>query len=184
DAVNQLVKSSDAVISTHGRLHVIVGAFTNHDSTETTYGGCRRSSRWHPLRFKRIGITGEMEQVDTLNMNAALITSLAIKKTGFLSEYFIHSGADFEYGLKIRKAGGTIWQTPNAIGFCERNSMIGRSLESGISKKERFIRLLSDKEKPARVRARYYKEYGGILWPLLWVAPYLKILVTRQRKKK
>jgi GT2 family glycosyltransferase len=102
--------------------HVIVGSFLSMDGSTTTYGGRRRSSRWHPLKFAGIiEPDGTLQEADTLNMNGALISRSALSEVGFLSEYFVHGAADFEYGLKLRKAGGKVIVAGQHIGRCDLN---------------------------------------------------------------
>lgn len=174
DALAHLIEISSFVSKYEGLLHVIIGAFTDQSSQNTTYGGLINNCWWHPLRFKRVDPTGNPQKVDTLNMNAALITYKALDQVGFLANYFQHSGADYEYGLRLRKAGGTIWLSSNSIGWCDRNSIQGTMYESNISLRERLYRLFSLKGHPLYQSLRYYKDHGGVFWLILWLGLYLR----------
>lgn len=159
------------------RFHIIVGAFESFNSkSNITYGGRVRKNSWHPLFTKILTPNKEFQKVDTLNMNGALIHISLLKKVGFLSDAFIHSQADFEYGLKVKKSGGDIFLCPGIIGKCEANSKSGTSLEKGLPLLKRYARLLSNKEQPISQSIFLYREHGGIGWPILIILPFLKIL--------
>lgn len=176
-AVRELIAASEDVACTYGPAHAIAGAFTDTAGREITYGAFTVCSKLHPLRLGSVPPTGEPRQVDTLNMNCALIRREALDQAGFLAPYFRHGGADIEFGIRLRKAGGTVWLAPNPIGRCERNCATGTAWEAGISRWERLRRFCSVKGQPPFQRLRYFRAHGGVLWPLLWLAPYMRILL-------
>lgn len=175
EAIARLIETSLQYSKDGGAsAHVVVGAFSNSDGSMTSYGGLLRASCWHPLRFRRVEPPDEdYITVDTMNMNGCLISKEALNKVGFLSEYFEHCSADYEYGLKLHKARGSVILASGYIGTCERNDPEGMSLQKGISFLESYRRLLSIKEQPLGQRFKYYSNYGGRLWPLLWLMPYI-----------
>lgn len=178
EALRQLIQVSHEVEAEHGPLHVVTGAFNDFEGKTITYGGFRRASRWHPLRFKHVAPTGIKQRVDTLNMNCSLIRVEVLCKIGFLAEYFQHTGADMEFGLRLRKAGGGIWLAPQPVGRCSRNGIMGTSKEEEISNFETWRRLVSKKEQPPLQRALYYKAHGGWYWPILWSGPYIRFIIN------
>lgn len=157
--------------------HIIVGAFKSAATEMTTYSGMIRSSWWHPLRFVRAEPpnTGYLE-VDTLNMNCCLITSETLRKFGFLSEYFVHGGADFEYGIKVKSGGGKILLTSGHIGYCERNDCKDNFITESCSLFDCYKKLLSIKHQPFYQRFYYFKDHGGIFWFVLFLAPYISLI--------
>jgi GT2 family glycosyltransferase len=183
-ALKTLIEDHDLLARKGTQEIVITGNFMNGAKNRVTYGGWIRSSRWHPLRMSLQSPdlkTGKPTVVVTLNMNLALISRKAIDKYGFLADYFIHRGADFEYGLRVTKAGGVVASSSKVVGICERNSAIGTSSEPLLGRRTRLERLLSPKEEPLLQRFHFYRYHGGTIWPLLWLAPYLKVCFGRQR---
>ena len=155
---------------------VVAGSFLSLDGRRTTYGGRRRSSRRHPLKFAEIvEPDGTVQEADTLNMNGALISKSALDSVGFLSNYFVHSGADFEYGLKLRKAGGRVLVAPRYIGRCDMNPASEQLPENEASLRDGLRKLFDSKREPFRQRLAYYRRHGGALWPAWWLAPYVTI---------
>lgn len=179
NALDELLKVGLRSEAAGDQLYLVSAAFLNSTGEQCSYGGFRHASKWHPFRFVRVEPNGCDQEVDAVNMNLTLIPRRTIDKIGFLAPYFLHAGADIEYGFRLRNEGGVLWLSPNALGRCDRNSTTGTSKEPGIHPKERWRRLLSVKEQPPGQRARYYREYGGLLWPLLWVMPYVNVLGRR-----
>jgi GT2 family glycosyltransferase len=164
--------------------HIVVGSFLNEDGSSTVYGGRRRSSRWHPLKFAEIvEPDGTVQPADTLNMNGALISRWALDTAGFLSEYFVHSGADFEYGLKLHKAGGKIVVAGKHIGYCDLNPDSTLLPEHSEQLGDSLKMLFDQKREPFGQRWNYYRRHGGWLWPLHWVAPYVTIWFRHLHKR-
>ena len=177
-AIKELLETRGPLQNTDNGPHVIVGSFKSSDGKVTTYGGRLRSSWWHPLKFALIvEPNGAIQKADTLNMNGALISAAALPTVGFLSDYFIHSGADFEYGLKLTKAGGAIYVAGQHIGICDLNDAMKPPEELSLTLKQR-MRLLADiKREPFNQRFQYYRRHGGFLWPLLWISPYITVWI-------
>jgi GT2 family glycosyltransferase len=172
NAVRELLETDRYAQALHGPLVVVSGAFTNLNGSEITYGGYRQTSRLHRLRFSMVAPKGTPCQIDTLNMNCALISAKALHEVGFLADYFRHAGADNEFGLRLRKAGGTVWLTPSAIGTCDRNP----AEYDRLSAREQYRYIMGVKGDPPYIRARIFRDHDGLLWPAFWAAPYLRIL--------
>lgn len=154
--------------------HIISGSFLDSTGRFMTYGGVKRSSAWHPLRFALVKpYSKHYRFVDTVNMNGCLISREAVDCVGFLSEYFIHSGADYEYGLKLRSCGGVAVISPGFVGLCDANPIIN---VNKLSYLERLRYLFGPKGQPLRQRLIYYYKHGGIFWFFWFVLPYLRLL--------
>jgi len=175
DTLERLLSEAASLVAEGVDAFAMAGAFKNSDTGELTYGGVVREYWWHPLRFKKIPPLDSVQECDTLNMNLTLISRGAMNLVGFLSPEFVHKTADYDFGLRLAKAGGKILLAPGYVGSCNTNPAIGSVNESGISLAERWRRLNGVKGQPARIRAVYCRRHGGILWPLYWVMPYLRI---------
>lgn len=182
-ALTTLIEDHDLLTRKGTREIVITGNFMNSAKNRVTYGGWVRSSKWHPLRMSLLSPDfkpGKPTVVVTLNMNFALISRKALDKYGFLADYFVHRGADFEYGLRVTKSGGVVASSSKVVGICERNSKIGTSSEPLLGRRARLQRMLSPKEEPLLQRFYFYRCHGGTIWPLLWLAPYLRAFLGRR----
>lgn len=187
DSINKLIKSSIEYKNKGVLIHAVVGSFKNKETQITTYGGLVRSSHWHPLRFKRIDPDeASNKEVDVLNMNGCLIPIETLKKIGFLSDYFVHNGADFEFGLKVKKNNGINILCPTYIGHCERNPLMDEFTIDRSSLLNSYKKLLSIKNEPLLQRHSFYKEHAGMAWFILFIIPYLtlpiKYLLAKMNK--
>jgi GT2 family glycosyltransferase len=178
NALGELIDTYHFARKMSGGLVVVSGAFRNRMSHEISYGGYVHSSLWHRLRFRMVEPTGSPRQIDTLNMNCALISSEALEHVGFLAEYFRHGGADMEFGLRLRKAGGTVWLTKKSVGLCDRNESDLPDTGEKLSLSENFKLVTSVKGEPVTVRFKYYRDHGGFLWPVLFLGLYVRIFLN------
>lgn len=177
DAILKLIETSLTYTAMGGiKEHIIVGAFCSMKHGRTTYSGVRRTSSWHPLRFEKVDPQDKNYiAVDTLNMNAALISNHVLNKIGFLSDYFVHNSADYDYGLKLIKSGGAILLCPGYLGFCETNDDGENYINDSTSLISCYKNLLSIKNEPIKQRMLYYAKHAGFFWPLLWLMPYFTL---------
>lgn len=137
-----------------------------------TYGGLRRASKLNYLSFEHTE-TPVLTTCDTLNMNIAVIKKCVINECGFLSDYFDHGGADYEFGLKVRAKGFQIIQYNAFVGVCNRNSEKDEIL---LSNNYVLKTMLSKKYFPFIVRYKYYKNHGGPLWFIFLFTPYVRAI--------
>lgn len=187
DAVRMLLDVSRHAQRTNGPITVVSGAFTDNTETRITYGGYRRRPGWHPLRFDEARPNGAPMMIDTLNMNCALIGRETLATVGFLADHFHHCGADVDFGLRVRKAGGSVWLTPSPIGTCQDRPNPLKPNESRPTFVELWRIMTGPKGQSLAERARFCRDHGGPLWPLLWLAPFIKAMGTslvRPRDKR
>jgi GT2 family glycosyltransferase len=183
DAIENAITDYNEIIKSNDDIDIdfaLVGSTNYFNNPElVSYGGQKRSSFWHPLKFKIIQPTSEIQEAITLNMNFAIIPIKTIDKFGFLESYFLHGGADFEFGLRLIKNRGKVFIMRGFVGSCDRNPE--RLYSSNI--KERFKEFHHPKNQPFSQRIKYFKTYGGLLWPFLFVLPYVKLIFGLHRQK-
>jgi GT2 family glycosyltransferase len=158
---------------------LVAGAFLDQRDAELSYGGYVRNSKFNPLRFKRVAPRDDRPcRVDTINMNGCLIQSKLLKKIGFLEEYFVHGGADLEFGLRAEREGGECYQSSKFIGVCPRNP----KTYFGVGLLNRWEKATSVKGQPLFQRYRFYKEYGGSFWLFYFIRYYFKVVLPGSGK--
>lgn len=173
-AIATLVSAARTLEAQGCDAYAVAGALKDPDTGATAYGGVVRDRWWYPLSFAAVVPSGEVRDCDTLNMNLALVSRAALSRTGFLSPEFTHRKADFDFGLRLRQAGGRVVVAPGPVGECGRNPAAGTSDEGDIPLAERWRRVTSVKEHPFSERTVYCRRHAGPLWPLVWPAPYLR----------
>lgn len=173
-AITTLLESAHQLEAAGCAAYVVSGAFMNPETGDVAYGGAVRNSWWHPLRFATVPPKDVVQECDTVNMNFSLISRAALGKIGFLASDFTHGMADYDFGLRLRRAGGRIVLAPGYVGECHVNPVTSKSLQSGLQFRERWRRLTGVKEQPLAERAAYFRRHGGWLWPLFFSLPYLR----------
>jgi GT2 family glycosyltransferase len=169
-AIEDLLAASRLLREAGRDAHAIAGALVDPRSKQTSYGGQVRASAWHSLLFRVLEPTGQIENCDTLNMNCVLISREALSRVGFLDNAFAHHRADFDFGLRLKAAGGDVVLAPSYVGEDSRNPPV-----FGMSIMERWRKLISPKGEPFRERLTFCRRHGGWFWFLFWISPYLTV---------
>ena len=187
DDIGLLPGALRCLLDTSGELaaagisnHAVVGALSSKLSGEPTYGGWRSRSKLNPLRLSLVCPNGRPQQVDTLNMNFALLRREAVDAVSLFPPHFSHCAADFDFGFQLNKAGGSVWLVGQSLGTCERNSYEGTHLDRTLSPLSRLMYSLGPKGEPPWQRLRYVYDHGGVLWPLTFFSPYVTALFGRK----
>jgi GT2 family glycosyltransferase len=175
-ALAALLAAANYVEAQQCTAYAMCGALRESHADKIAYGAVVRGSRWHPLRFRKLPPTECIQECHTMNMNFALISRAAIERVGFLAADFAHAKADYDFGLRLRARGGRVFLAPHYLGECDTNPISKRSSAANLSFAERWRRLTSIKEQPLRERAIYYRKHAGLLWPVWWALPYVRVL--------
>jgi GT2 family glycosyltransferase len=167
-ATDALHRMTDAARARWDEPMVIVGSCLEEaDGTTTSYGGHRRSSRWHPMRFDPVEPDPvELRTADTLNGNVVLVTRAARATLGLLDPGFEHAMADTDYGLRATAAGVPVLVAPGHVGVCA----------AGVRPRLRATTILDRRALPPRSYARLVRRHGRSTWFLFFIAPYVRAL--------
>lgn len=160
-----------------GKPGIVVGS-THDDSGQTSYGGERQRSRLRPLTLALIDPQDTVQQCDTFNGNCVLISRQAARVLGNLDAGFVHAMGDTDYGLRARKAGIPMWVMPGYAGRCVNDSTMGGFDDAALPLMLRLNRMLSPKGLPWRPWRVVCRRHTGLLWPLYWSWPYLKLVAS------
>lgn len=176
----KLLATYDTVTEQTSPLNIIVGAVKDPTSGEMTYSGFVRSSRWHPLKFKKLLPDPEQPlECETINGNCVLIPNGIVQKIGNLDPVYIQQAGDMDYGFKARKMGARIWIGPGYVGECEPNRRRLRFGNPDLTLRERLKLVNTPHGLPFRVYFHFARQHGGWAWPVFAVSPYLKALMPK-----
>jgi len=157
-----------------GRPNRIVVGKLLDDQGNPTYGGLveRRRGR---LSTSPAPVSSEPLVVDTVNGNVVLVGRDVVSAIGPVrGDLFPHAFGDLDYGFTARKAGFEVLQAPGTVGRCSRNPpSTSRSLPT---LGQRWRAVTSTKEIPPRMWWRACRRHGGLLAPVHFALPYLKLL--------
>ena len=156
----------------HGHDTVIVAGSTRHpDTGELTYGGVVRPHRWRPMRTELVEPGDTPRPCDTMNGNATLISRAVVRRVGNIDPAFVQQMGDFDYGLRARAAGCSVWIAPGTVGTCASHPK-RRPGEQALG--DELRQLWSIKELTPRSWAIFCRRWAGRLWPLYWLSPYVR----------
>lgn len=182
--LRQMLDTHALAMHDSGKAGIVVGS-THDEIGQTSYGGERQRSRLRPLTLAMIEPQEAVQQCDTFNGNCVLISRQAADVLGNLDPGFVHAMGDTDYGLRARKAGIPMWVMPGYAGRCVNDgSVAGGFGDNSLPFTVRFKKILSPKGLPWRPWKLLCKRHAGVLWPLYWSWPYLKIVATSCRFKR
>lgn len=178
NAVAHLLATYNSIVQKFGNKAIVVGSTRDPGTGQHTYGGAVRCSRHHPLKFRLVEPGDEPRACDTMNGNFVLIPRAVVSEVHNIRADFRHAIGDFDYGLRAREQGCTIWIAPGYIGTCRRNSPRGTFLDKTLSLRTRWQKMLSIKGLPMKDYCAFARQHGGPFWPIFWLLPYLRLVLT------
>lgn len=183
DALKTLLATSWK-LRDRGEVNAIVTASTQDPHTqELTYGGMTQISPWHPPFKARKVIPGEQaKSCDMMCGNFVLFPREVVQLVGNLDPALTHYAGDWDYGLRAKQKGCTVWVAPGYQGTCPRNPKpepgASPKLQEGLAKmaNPKGLDLQTVTLQPIDEWKLLMKRHGGFLWPLYWLLPYRKLV--------
>ncbi len=161
-----------------GKSGIVVGS-TCDDNGMVTYGGLYRSHPKKPLKFDLVQPSSTPLPCESNNGNCLLISAEAAHQLGNLDAAYVHGMGDMDYGLRANRAGIPLWVMPGFVGECGNDHpREGSYLDTSLPFAVRWKKALSPKELNPHAWGVFCRRHAGILWPLHWAWPYVKIVFT------
>ncbi len=182
DALARLLADYQQLLAAGHQVGALVGTMAAAQPSVATeqlvasYGGRRSLSPWFPLQFGPVlQPQSAPQRCDFINGNLCLIPAAAVEAIGILSERYTHSMADYDYGLRLARAGFSLWLASAFHGFCPLHD----PALSVLNKKRPFFARLRSLQRPnvwapAAEWAYFVRCHGGPFWPLLWLKVKLR----------
>lgn len=184
DALSRLLLTYGMLTERRKAPAIIVGSTRDPTDGSLTYGGAWRPDPARPLRFERVQPGDEPKPAETMNGNCVLIPREIAHRVGNVDPAFRHKMGDFDYGFRTRDAGYSIWVAPGTIGTCATHPTRDPTKASVL---DELRRIYSVKELPPQAWATFARRYGGSVWPVYFLSPYLRrsaqILAERLRSR-
>ncbi len=156
---------------------VVVGTTCDHDGN-LTYGGIRYHK--HGIKYDLVDVTDEDLTCDSFNCNLVLLPAAVFEEMGNFDEHFTHAMGDFDYGLRIKRAGHPIESTRRYVGICERKPLKKTWADTNLSRRERFRLKESPKGLPFKEWFYFLRKNFGLGTALVRsLTPYGKILAGK-----
>ncbi|MEG3936819.1 glycosyltransferase family 2 protein [Microcoleus sp. S36b_A3] len=171
-------------LSEKGETKAIIGGSTCDPETgQTTYGGVVRNNPLHPFRYGILEPTEDPQMCDTMHGNCVLIPRSVVQIVGNLDPAFVHYIGDWDYGLRARQKGCTVWIAPGYLGTCSLNpqvtKMAAENLSEGLDKmsKPKGLSFKDATLQPAQEWKVFAQRHGGLLWQIYWLLPYRRLVL-------
>ena len=178
DALNLLFDTASSKGDEGGSPCIVVAATRDPKTGSHSYGGYNVVSRINPIKLRLMPESTVAQQCDTFCGNCVLIPREIVNSIGNIDPTYRHRWGDVDYGFRAKQAGYTSWVAPGLIAECEANPNEDRWKYPGRSLKERFIEINSLKGLGGKDWWVFVRRFGGVLWPLVFIKPYLSILYT------
>jgi GT2 family glycosyltransferase len=161
---------------------IAVGSIRDPEDTRTTYGGLRPASRLNRLKLRVVQATGVAPMsVPTFNANAVLLTAKSLSELGGLDACFVHSMGDIDLGYRASAQGFRVLATATHVGTCSRNSSTGTWEDPKLGLRRRWQLMQQPKGLPVRPWFCLCRRHAGPAWPVVFVTPYLRLLIAALR---
>lgn len=177
-AIESMICTWKERCSDGGRACIVVGSTQDPDCGALTYGGVVANNRFRPFRFSLVSPQSCPVECHTMNGNCVFVPHEVVSVVGNLEPRFVHAMGDFDYGLRTRNAGFTLWVMPGYAGICARNLATGGFTDATLSLAQRLRQMNQPKGLPLDSWLLFARRHAGLIWPVYWLWPFIKVVTT------
>lgn len=184
-ALQTLLITHEKLTAQQQEKAIITGSTQDPDSQEWTYGGYRQLGWFYPpFKCKKVLPESEPQPCDLMCGNFVLIPKSVVEVVGNLDPDLTHYAGDWDYGLRAKQKGCSVWVAPGYQGTCARNPKPAPgstpTLQKGLKNINcpKGLALESVTLQPWEEWKLLMKRHGGMLWPIYSVLPYRKFLLS------
>lgn len=182
DALNSLLTTSRHLFEQGEQKAIVAGSTCDPDTGDFTYGGIVKITPLLPFKFRFLDPTEAAQSCDSMNGNCVLIPRSVVELVGNLDPAFIHYLSDWEYGLRARQKGCTVWIAPGYQGTCSPNpqatKVAAASMSEGLEKmnQPKGLTFKDATLQPWEEWKVFAQRHGGLFWPIYWLLPYRRLV--------
>lgn len=177
DAISSLLATHEKLYSNYGHT-IVVGSTVDRMTGALTYGGAVAVSSFRRFAYQKVWNADMAVECETMNGNVVLIPFPIAQAVGNVDPIFEHAMGDTDYALRARKKGFHVFVAPGYIGFCSKNKTSGSYLDRTLPLSVRWKKILSPKGLPVRSWLHFTRKHGGLLWPMYFFWPYVRLVVS------
>ena len=160
---------------------ILVGYTTDESGKKITYGGYCRKKSIIPLEMEMvIPREDRLEQCESFNGNCVLIPNQVVEKIGINSDKYRHGFGDADYGFRAIEAKIAVVLTNFPVGICDKNpnAAIWNDIRYKAPIIQKYKVMTNIRCRPNSEWLYYTRRFGGKLWFLRFVMPYIKLIVS------
>ena len=178
DAIKRLLITSNDLFSKLNCACIVVGS-TEDDDGQLSYGGSIAINRLRRFQYRKVWSLDHSVECEVMNGNCVLIPHEVTALVGNIDASFEHAMGDIDYALRARAVGVPVYVAPGIIGKCSNNLLTNTFYDVKLSFSKRWMHITSRKGLPPASWYLFTRRHGGVLWPLYFAWPYLKVLLKR-----
>lgn len=182
EALSSLLTTSRHLLEQGEENAIVAGSTCDPDTGAFTYGGIVKITPLLPFKFRFLDPTEAPQSCDSMNGNCVLIPRSVVELVGNLDPAFIHYLSDWEYGLRARQKGCTVWIAPGYQGTCSPNpqatKVAAASMSEGLEKmnQPKGLTFQDATLQPWEEWKVFAQRHGGLFWPIYWLLPYRRLV--------
>jgi GT2 family glycosyltransferase len=180
DALASLLRQSSALQAAQHKPVLLVGATVGPDGA-ISYGGARRVSRWRQTTYKRVWHPTEALPCHVVNGNCVLLPLALAQAVGNLDATYEHAMGDTDYALRATALGFGVFAAGGVAGECSNNPVAGGYTDTRLALAQRWRAVMHRKGLPWRSWLHFTRQHTGLSWPLYFVWPYARLVVSSLR---
>ncbi len=155
---------------------IVVGNVYSRRAGKQSYGAVE-----FPYFFRRttprfLFVEEGLGRAESMNGNFVAISNGAYKVVGELDPVFVHTMSDFDYGLRANALGVPVLVLPGYVGYCDRNDQKNNYRDGRSSLLTRWRSVIGPKGKPFKAWWIYTRRHTGLMFPLLFILPYVRVI--------
>jgi len=183
DALSRLLACESSLRTQYGKPAIVVGSTVDATTGALTYGGSVQASGLKRTKFIRVTPTDAPQRCDAMNGNIVLVPRDAAQLVGNLDPVFEHAMGDTDYALRARQLGVGVWVGPGVYGICDSNPSTGTFMDASLPLGRRWKQMMSRKGLPWRSWLVLTRRHTGLLWPLYFSWPYLRVVLNMGQRR-
>lgn len=168
----------------------VVGEIESKQTGRISYGGECISSRkilnfklcYNKKWFAQIK-ENELVTCNLSNWNCFLVPASIIQSVGIIDGKYQHGYGDYDYSLRMAKAGKLQYITNHIVGYCNRNPKSGSYFDGSAPRKIRIKKMFSKKCMPLYSHYRFHWRNFGLIGILQVTYSYIRNIYKILKKQ-
>ncbi len=184
DALARLLRCEAGLRAAQGTPVIVAGSTVDAATGVVSYGGERRPSRLRPLHVVRVTPAAVPQRCDSMTGNIVLVSAAVAARVGNLEARFEHSMGDTDYALRAQRCGVQVWVGEGVHGTCSDNPQHNTWCDRSLPLAARWRDMNTRKGLPWRSWLTLTRRHAGMLWPLHFALPYLKVVAQSALRRR
>ncbi|MGK7929551.1 MAG: glycosyltransferase family 2 protein, partial [Spirulina sp.] len=171
NALRSLLDTAENLAQKGFEKAIVAASVKDPQTGELTYGGMKQKGWFYPpFKMQAVHPGDAPLQCDTMCGNFVFIPRSVVKAIGNLDSCLTHYAGDWDYGLRGKQAGCTIWIAPGYQGTCSPNPKPSPEstpeLQEGLQKigQPKGLALQDVTLHPFQEWKVLMRRHGGVFW--------------------